>query len=117
MEVQSPTKEVEIEVVAEGKVVRVSSAEFHRLYSPGVPVYFGFDECQPCREVRPVVETLAKELGVVVLEVRQEDCPDICEEYGVESFPTFFAGDVQAEFTHDAEQRVSEIEKVLRSSK
>ena len=46
--------------------------------------------CGPCRMMAPVIEELAEEFGaaVKVCKLDVDDCPEIAEQYGIESIPT-----------------------------
>lgn len=56
----------------------------------GIVVDFWGTWCQPCRSLRPHLETLAEEFsaGWKVVAVHIEDSVDLVEEYGVTSTPT-----------------------------
>lgn len=46
--------------------------------------------CGPCRQVGPIVETLAKKWGdkITVAKLNVDDVPSVAERYGIMSIPT-----------------------------
>jgi len=58
----------------------------------GLPaiVKLGADWCPPCRQMKPILKELAKELKgkVIVLDLDIEKHRDLAEQYGISSIPT-----------------------------
>ncbi len=57
--------------------------------TPPKVVAFCAKWCGPCREAQPTLKWLEKQ-GVTVVHVDVDKYPDICREYSVTSYPTFF---------------------------
>ena len=75
------------------KPVEITDANFQKevLDSP-VPVLVDFWAvwCGPCRQVAPIVESLASKWGekVTVAKLNVDDVPSVAERYGIMSIPT-----------------------------
>ncbi len=65
------------------------------LQTSKVPILVEFyaDWCGPCKQVGPVVEEFAREVGTKarVLRINVDDQPGASSEHGVRSIPTFIA--------------------------
>jgi thioredoxin 1 len=53
-----------------------------------VVVDFYADWCGPCRVIIPTLEEIQEEIGVEIVKVNIDECPDIASQYGVMSIPT-----------------------------
>jgi len=83
-----------------------SSAAPVLTHSPGVApkvtfIELGADKCIPCREMRPVMDAIAREFGdqvdVVFYDVWKDDAP--AKQYGIQFIPTqVFLDDKGVEF-------------------
>lgn len=51
-------------------------------------VKFQADWCGPCHAVRPVIEKLAKDANLNLVEVDIDKEPELAQKYGVQSIPT-----------------------------
>ena len=75
------------------KPVEITDANFQKevLESP-VPVLVDFWAvwCGPCRQVAPIVESLAEKWGAkaTVVKLNVDDVPSVAEKYGIMSIPT-----------------------------
>ena len=52
--------------------------------------YFGATWCQPCKVLKPMVEEVAKELGIEVEYIDIEEEQDLTINMGVRGVPTIF---------------------------
>ena len=69
---------------------RVTNATFEEevLKAPGpVLVDFWADWCWPCHAVAPVVERIAEERNLKLVNINYEEEQDLAERYGVQSIP------------------------------
>jgi len=68
----------------------------------GLPavVKLGADWCPPCRQMKPIIEELKKELNgkVIVLDLDIEKHKDIAQQYGITSIPTTLFFNSKGEF-------------------
>ena len=68
----------------------VTNATFEQdvLRAPGpVLVDFWADWCRPCHAVAPVLERIAQERNLKLVEVNYDEEQDIAERYGIQSIP------------------------------
>ena len=84
--VPSPAPVVQ-EAPAVTGILEVDNVEFAKLYKHGDPVYFGATWCGPCRVFKPVVDKVAKDLGIVVLAIDIDQSRALAEQFGVEGVP------------------------------
>lgn len=64
-----------------------------------VLVDFHADWCGPCHQMEPMVADLAEEIDHAVVKVDVDQRPDIAQQFGVRSIPTFIVfadGEVEA---------------------
>jgi thioredoxin-like negative regulator of GroEL len=50
-------------------------------------IYFSADWCQPCRQLGPIMEEVAKE-GITVQKIDVDKSPEMSQHYGVRNVPT-----------------------------
>ena len=69
----------------------LNDANFKEKISEGVVlVDFFADWCAPCKMVAPIIENLSKEVtNAKIYKVNVEECPNVSNEYGIRSIPTF----------------------------
>lgn len=51
--------------------------------------YITAEWCMPCKRVKPIVETVAKESTVEIVKVDLDSCPEVVMKFGIRSVPTF----------------------------
>ena len=76
-----------------GNVLELTESSFETAVlksSKPVLVDFWAVWCGPCRQVGPIVESLAEKWGdkVSVVKVNVDDVPSVAEKYGIMSIPT-----------------------------
>ncbi|MDR1561129.1 MAG: thioredoxin [Holosporaceae bacterium] len=53
-----------------------------------VVVDFFAEWCGPCRMILPFLEEIQEDVGVEIVKVNIDECPNIASQYGVMSIPT-----------------------------
>jgi thioredoxin 1 len=76
-----------------GNLLNLSEANFESsVLKSDKPVLVDFWAvwCGPCRQVAPIVESLAKKWGdrITVAKLNVDDVPSVAERYGIMSIPT-----------------------------
>jgi len=77
--------------------------------TPPKVVAFCATWCGPCKAAQPTLKWLEKQ-GVTVVHVDVDKYPDLCREYGVTSYPTFFVY-----IFHRDTVRTQDIEEVVKA--
>lgn len=75
-------------------VIKLTSQNFEEeVLKSTVPVLVDFwaEWCNPCRMMAPTVDTIGEELKdkIKVAKINIDEAPEIAEQYGVMSIPTF----------------------------
>jgi thioredoxin len=54
-------------------------------------VKFYANWCGPCKQLAPVVDAVAAELGVKLVSINVDEHPELAQQFGVRSIPAVFA--------------------------
>ena len=77
--------------------------------TPPKVVAFCMRGCEPCKRAQPTLAWLESK-GVEIVHIYRDENPDLCRQYGVTSYPTFFVY-----ICHKDDLRTQDIEDVVKA--